>query len=427
VTSLRERFDDAVASPAPTIPLSGETVYATALHRRRVRNRVVSAVVAGGTAAVVAVVALLVTADGRDRAAPTPAVSQATPSPSASAPTNVGQPYSVDGRMEQVVATDADHLYAVQLRCTTADEDSCASVLYGSDDAGKTWTERKRGIASGLQALAPGVLGAFVTTSVSSVAYRISTDGGRTWKDSKPASGTIQAVPAGGWPTCVEEQRDSGRCTVYGVNPQTGAQRKLASQPSTIRLREFNRTPPGTGLWATGYVPQTYQTAIAFSHDNGRTWSTHVFGKDEPDYPNGINNQQVGIATLDGITVYAVVTAVRNDGKNRLLVYRSGDGGLTWQRGDPGHEPPWQQHGEYAYVAADGTLVVQTVIADPAEWYTGTTAFTKPAPTTGLEHVDDMGQPVLLTAPGVYTAFDRTHLYTSPDGLHWTRLSVRPS
>ena len=116
-----------------------------------------------------------------------------------------------------------------------------------------------------------------------------------------------------------------------------------------------------------------------------------MFGQDEPDYPNNVNNQQVGIATVDGITVYAVVTVVDNDGRNRLLVYRSGDGGLTWQRGDPAHEPPWQQHGERAFVTADGTLVVQTVIANPAEWYTGTGAFTKPAPTTGLEHVDDMG------------------------------------
>ncbi|GAA3212570.1 sialidase family protein [Dactylosporangium siamense] len=203
---------------------------------------------------------------------------------------------------------------------------------------------------------------------------------------------------------------------------------QLAAQPANLTPIAVNPTPPGTGLWVSGFVQQGRYTGVAVSRDNGRTWSTHVFGKDEADYPTGVNNQQVGIVTLDGTTVYAVVTAVQNDGKNRLLVYRSADGGLTWQRGDRGHEPPWLQHGERAFVTADGTLVVQTVIENPAEWYAGTSgAFTKPAPTTGLEHIDQMGQPVQLAAPGVYTAFDRTAVYTSPDGLHWTRRQVGPS
>ncbi|GAA2364374.1 hypothetical protein [Dactylosporangium salmoneum] len=93
-----------------------------------------------------------------------------------------------------------------------------------------------------------------------------------------------------------------------------------------------------------------------------------------------------------------------------------------------GSSSAWVQHGEDSFLAADGTHVVQSVVNDPAEWYAGTTgAYTKPAPVTGLEHTDDMRQPVRADAPGAYVVSDRTAVYTSPDGLHWTRHPVLPS
>ena len=71
---------------------------------------------------------------------------------------------------------------------------------------------------------------------------------------------------------------------------------------------------------------------------------------------------------------------------------------------------------------------MQTVTADPAEWYTNTTGpYTKPAPVTGLEAIDDMRQPIRNVAPGAYVLFDRAAVYTSPDGLHWTRYPVKPA
>ena len=167
---------------------------------------------------------------------------------------------------------------------------------------------------------------------------------------------------------------------------------------------------------------------MSVSHDDGRTWSTHVFGQGEADYPQDINNQSVRVATVDGVTAYAVASIVMNNGQNRLLVYRTGDGGQTWQRADAGHSLPWLQHGDNSYLAADGTLVVQAVVGNPADWYAGTTgAYSKPAPVTGLEGVDDMRQPVQTVAAGAYLVYDRAAVYTSPDGLHWTRHPVQPA
>lgn len=426
MTSLRERFDDAVASPSPPSLPSGEEVYATAWRRRRVRNRLASAVVGGCT---VVIVAVLVTAGGRDRGTPTPAVSDAATAGPSALPTATAnaRPYFSDGFVQEAVATDLNHLYAVQLRCASEDSSSCVGVLYGSDDGGHTWTERKRDNPYQLQDLAPGVIGA-AFPSGRNAAWRFSTDGGRNWKDLKSSSGTIPAVPHGGWATCREDNQGVAQCAVYGVNVQTGAQKKLATQPPTIIPTGVNQAPAGAGLWVSGYVPQVNRVGVSVSRDDGRTWSTHVFGQDEADYPQDINNESVGIATVDGTTAYAVVSIVTNNGQNQLRVYRTSDNGQTWQRTDPQHTPPWVQHGENSFVTADGTHVVQTVVDNPAEWYAGTTgAYTKPAPMTGLEGIDDMRQPVRNVAPGAYIVFDRSAVYASPDGLHWNRHPVKPS
>ncbi|MEV4518035.1 sialidase family protein [Dactylosporangium sp. NPDC049525] len=432
MTSLRERFDDALESPTPPNLASGEEVYATAWRRRRIRTRVAAAVAAGCTAAVAA--ALLVTSGGHDRGMPTPAdggPESAAPSAAQSVtPSATGneRPYFSDGLVEEAVATDLNHLYALQLRCPTADQNSCKSVLFGSDDGGQTWTQRKSGSPYQLRVLAPGVLGGLAMTGPTSAVARFSSDGGRNWKDVKLAAGTMAAVPAGGWPTCREGSNGTTQCAVYGVNAQTGAEQKLATQPPALIPTGVEPTPANTGLWVSGYVQQSNRTGVSVSRDGGRTWSTHVFGKDEPDYPQDINNQQVRIATVDGTTAYAVVSVVTNNGQNRLLVYRTGDGGQTWQRADPGRTLPWLQHGDSSFVAADGTHLVQTVVSNPGAWYAGTTgAYTKPAPVTGLDGIDDLRQPVQTVAAGAYLLYDRSAVYVSPDGLHWTRHPVQPS
>ncbi|MFG2044538.1 hypothetical protein [Dactylosporangium sp. NPDC048998] len=422
MTSLRERFDEVAASPAPPSRLSGDEVYVTAWRRRRVRNRL-SAVVGGCAAVVVAAVAVLVTAGGPDRATPAPPGPSALPTATAN-----GRLYS-DGMVQDAGATDLNHLYAVQIQCASEDYASCTNVLYGSDDGGNTWTERMRGIPDMLEVPAPGMIGALFPTGFRSSAWRFSTDGGRNWQDLKSSPGTTPAVPTGGWATCPEDDSQGmSQCAVYGVDVKTGAEKKLANQPPTITPTGLNKVPTGAGLWVSGFVPQAYRVGVSVSRDDGRTWSTHVFGQDEADYPQDINNQSVGVATVDGTTAYAVVSIVTNNGPSRLLVYRTTDGGQTWQRADPGHTLPWVQHGADSFVAADGTHVVQTVVDNPAEWYAGTTgAYTKPAPVTGLAGIDDMVRPVRNNTPGAYIFCDRTAVYVSPDGLHWTRHPVKPS
>ncbi|WP_238016987.1 sialidase family protein [Dactylosporangium sp. AC04546] len=424
MTSLRERFNDAVANPAPPSRLSGDEVYATAWRRRRARIRVAAAAGAGLTALAVAV-ALGVAGGGPNRGSPAPAASDPTASP-ATSPS--GQPIlPTDGTVEEAVATDVDHLYAILRRCPSDDPATCVRVLYGSDDGGRTWTERKRDNPSMLTVLAPGVLGATFTSKDVST-WRFSTDGGRNWTDLRQSTGTVPAVPNGGWAACYEDNSGVARCAVYAVDGRTGTAKMLARQPPTIIPTGITTARAGTRLWVAGLVLPRNRPAVSISSDDGRTWSTRVLGQDEADYPQDINNQSVSVATADGTTAYAVVTIVVNNGQNRLLVYRTTDGGQTWQRADPAGTLPWVQHGEASFVTADGTLVVQTVVDNPAEWYAGTTGtYSKPAPVTGLETATGLAHPVRNDAPGVYLLVDRAAVYTSPDGLHWTRHPVSPS
>lgn len=147
---------------------------------------------------------------------PTPAENGSVPA------TGNERPYYSDGLVEEAVATDLNHLYALQLRCTSTDPGSCGRVLYGSEDGGRTWTQRKPGSPYQLRVLAPGVLGGLSMTSPTSAVARYSSDGGRTWKDTELASGTIAAVPRAAGPRAAKATTAprSAPCTGWTPRPE---------------------------------------------------------------------------------------------------------------------------------------------------------------------------------------------------------------
>lgn len=417
MTSLREQFDEAATTTGPPSRLSGAELYQRAWRRRRARNRLAAAV-GCCTAAVVAAVAVLITAGG-------PHLGTTPGAPAASPTARQGQ-YGGDDVMD-VAATDPNHLYAVR-----------KGVLYGSDDGGRTWTVRQRTFGTSIEAPAPGVIGAvFLVVDRSaqpqspSWPYRFSTDGGRTWTEVQSRSGTMPAVPTGGWATCLKDNNQPGvQCALYGVDVRTGAMNKLANQPPSIAPTGVNDVPAGAGLWVSGVVSGLDRTGVSVSHDSGRTWSTHVLGQGEADYPQGTVDQSVRVATIDGTTAYAVVSATSREYERRLLVFRTTDAGKTWQRADPGNTLPRMRdlYSAISFVAADGTHVLQSVVHGQAQWYAGTTgAYTKPASMSGLEGVDLIRQSVKNEAVGAYIFCDRIAVYTSPDGLHWTRHPLKVS
>jgi hypothetical protein len=401
-------------------------LYATAWRRRRIRNRAAS-VVGIACAVVLAATAVYATAGrpGHGGSSPAggvtnPSVRPSGPAPHSEAP--LAQPGLADGAVEDVVATDPDHLYAVQHRCAPGKGAPCPAHLYGSDDGGRTWTLRSNLGPSAIDVPASGVIRAEFPAG-NTDRPRFSTDGGRHRTDLRSAPGTVPEVPADGWATC---QPDGLACPVYGVDRHSGVQRRLAKQPP-ITPAAVDEVPAGAGIWVSGIVPAVNRAALSVSRDNGGTWTTHVFGQDEADYPKDVADQSVGIATVDDTTAYAIVSIVTNDADNQMRVYRTTDGGQTWTRAQTGNTLPWVKQGQDSFVTADGQLVVQTAPA-PAGWYIGTTgAYHNPVQVTGLGDAHDIWGSVRCDRPGTYTLVDLTAAYTSPDGLHWTRHTVRTS
>jgi len=231
-----------------------------------------------------------------------------------------------DGRLFNVVFTDATHGYALQERCTSLHPDDvvnpnpqetpdiqseCETKLLATADAGVSWQERAvpaqpahkdTGVrivlahSMMLWAPAPGTL----AMGGYNRRYWTTTDGGVTWNESP---------------------------TPYDLGPE-GSFGVLGIDDRHV----FLATPPGSlrNVWeGTSIVPAadgSYWLAcfkdpcLRFTRDQGLSWQDvplQVAGGTAADF----------VATANGQTVYASVSALN---VNSTLL-RSTDGGLTWQ------------------------------------------------------------------------------------------------
>ncbi|GAA3305345.1 hypothetical protein GCM10020218_106720 [Dactylosporangium vinaceum] len=310
MTSLRERFEDAAAA-APPSRLAGSEVYAAAWRRRRKRQGWAVAAAAGVTALLVATVAVLVPGGG---ARPTPAN-----------PPVVGP---AEG-MDSPVAGDGEKLYVqwAPFECEHMSKYGCPGRLMGSEDNGRTWTERYRGIVDQISSPAPGsLLAHFDGDPGGSEPTNVSTDGGRTWRAIRSVDDAgVAAIPPNGWLSCTDDLDHTGggpfRCTLRGVDPETATARRLASPPPGLAVTGVLAGSIRTGLWVSGTM--NGHSALAVSRDGGRHWTTHVFPATVPD------DTYFSLATLDGFDAYAVAMT----GEPRAVqVYRTTDAGQTWSR-----------------------------------------------------------------------------------------------
>jgi hypothetical protein len=361
-------------------------------------------------------------------------------------------PDALDGGVISAAATDADHLYAAIYACDwKGDVRHCTAELVGSDNGGRTWTVRQADFGNGqLDMPAPGVL--LQTTEVDNQNYdgsagsgpkswwhdRISTDGGRTWRDVQAASKALAAVPTGGWleDLCAVDQP----CQVVAFDPATARSAPLASQPP-LDLDQVADVPTSAGYWVDGSERGgSHLPAVAVSRDRGETWSVHTFSSGAAGSSDSLAYASVKSYSVDGRVGYAIVspqsrTTITGPSPTsappaKHLVYRTTDGGKTWQHVDPGQTLPSNESDPATFIAADGTHVV-LVKQTPQRWYASNDNGNSYHPVNLPGLSDNLTQSglramVLVTAPGVYLAFDDTYLYRSADGFHWTRTSVQP-
>jgi hypothetical protein len=364
--SLREYTDDVARQP------DFDTIRRRAVRVRRRRRHTVSSVVAGVTALVVAAVGLSVGPDeGGRKAAPAP-----TPTLTPGSDPNAGWP-----RWSAVAAPRAGEVYAVVERCR-----SCDPELVASGDGGRTWAPRvtppprdgrpgSRTVA--LTALAAGVLmwSEAVTVNLPDLLSSgspglsvppgternwITVDGGRTWRRPTISEQPVAAVPAGTRPVDCTSLREEQPCRFYAVDPATGRFARLAHQPAGFRYEGWwadqTDVPVGGHLWIPGFDPATLKPAVASSTDGGVTWTTHVFADAVPaeDDGTGVAGKYLPtVAAGSGTTAHALVYSA----DDRLVPYRTTDGGRTWERVPGGVLPDVPDAG---FVTADGAHVVKS-------------------------------------------------------------------
>jgi photosystem II stability/assembly factor-like uncharacterized protein len=203
---------------------------------------------------------------------------------------------------------------------------NCETILYGSDDGGRTWARRSSDSPSSLTTLPGGALIGWLG-GPDAKDLRISTDGGRTWTKITTTSQPVAAVPAGGYAMCPMRYGETMTCTVYAVDLVKHRAAPLRAQPALGAVFSSDITPdslggPGT-LWAMGSAHGQWQgLAVAVSWDNGRTWHTKTVDPTcQPDisylpWHSGTNGR---------------VTCTGKSFSDRRL-YRSRDSGRNWQR-----------------------------------------------------------------------------------------------
>ncbi|MEV4510796.1 sialidase family protein [Dactylosporangium sp. NPDC049525] len=430
MTDIRELFHDATARSAPPSVLTAEVLYASGQRRRR--RRTLARGGAGMLAAVLIAVGSVAVANsdhrGFERGAGIGDASQRTR----------------DGAVLSVAAGDLTHLYAIVASCPAGPQ-LCTQDLVGSDDGGRSWTMRSRDVrAERVLATAPEVVqldGVSVRgplpSSGSSAQPRliepgtVSVDGGRTWKDITVQTAAVAAVPAEGWIRydCGGQPGQDYRqtCRMWVVDPQAGHIAPLANQPPGQYFVGRTARPNPNTLWISGTDEQSDERPVlAVSSDAGRTWSVHSF----TDHPNAApqSSESVYPTTLDGITGYVVLMS--GSPRGGAHVYRTSDGGSTWQWVDRQGTAPWSYGAGNSFITKDGSHVIANVPSETVH----TTSFSasrdngnryQPITLTGLPanpESSDAG-PVHTIAGGGYLTRTVDAAYLSTDGLNWKRIT----
>jgi hypothetical protein len=194
---------------------------------------------------------------------------------------------------------------------------------------------------------------------------------------------------------------DSGQLRAF--DPRTGSLHSLPSQPPLSQLAVAGSIPPADGLWVTGNNAVTGQAAVAVSRDAGRSWHTVGLGVlPGPGTPV--------LASRDGHTAYLLIRTVQGT----YPMFRSVDGGLSWQRtpGTPQWPEPASSDTGYGLVVRADATVLAWLASSPATVYLGSSNGGRT-----FTNVTGPGGPVLAVSDGYVSLGGGTKL--SSDGLNW--------
>ncbi len=239
----------------------------------------------------------------------------------------------------------------------------------------------------------------------------LSHDAGRRWSTYRPQTLTVDELPAGvpPQPACLRLAQCRTDNRLAAIDPATGNQLLLRAGPQLGALRETIEADDGS-WWVPGQAADG-RYGVAWSRDRGRSWTTKLF-----DF-SGEDSEGPTIATLDGRSVHVTVVDVRNGSGAAQVVthafFRSTDGGTSWDRVTP--DPlPTERLGQFgAYLARDGSLVLD---GGDRGWFVSRDGGRRFAPAPGVPMTT-----IVYRVRDGYACFDagRRAAYVSDDGLSW--------
>jgi len=297
-----------------------------------------------------------------ERPSTSSAIAESSPAPSSTSSGTAGQSAPPSGTIPNgrlVYAADFRAPGHVYVLVGTPGADGAVTMLYATDDAGKTWAQHATplpvvtgddGYSADLVVLGRDRL--LLRQPLSSdlpwgFSTWFSADGGTTWSSDQgwgeagTNARTASTIPAGAvlTTTCTVAQGEHpDRCAGWQfevVDPTDGRLSVLTTQPDLEPLQAQWIEPAADGRWwVAGTVDGV--PAVAVTAD-GTSWAVHQVPVEGTGTPTGVS-----VVTV-GSYAWAVVRGVTDTEKNALLgISVSRDNGATWSgllRPTPGTAP----------------------------------------------------------------------------------------
>ncbi|AVT37059.1 sialidase family protein [Plantactinospora sp. BB1] len=427
MTDLRELFEDAAQAPPPTRLLADEVFAAGRRRLRRRRTAMAGAALAVTACAVAAASVVALPGSG---AGPAPVDDRVAGAAATGTPGVLPHP----GRIQWMRAADSQHLY---LALSTCSGGPCKTVwqLVGSDDGGRTWTERGAP-AQFAEALVLGPDLLLVDRPPAPPGggrwtLEASRDGGRSWQPTGTGP-TVPAVAPGSFAVCrpdPDAEPDgtatpgSEPCRVHAFDPVTNRVSPLAEQPAQILVDRQVIAESNGRLWAPGFDRESARPAVATSTDGGRSWSSHTFAEMSACGAESCPLVQISVGP-DGVD-YAVVT----DAQRRAVYRHTSAGG--WQRRPGADQIPFEPADPGSFVTPDGSHVVYQATEGRGDSISTYRFWAARRGGEGYQQVELPGlprmfSPVLRARDGwLYARGDGDVSYGSADGWTWVPLNRR--
>jgi len=335
-----------------------------------------------------------------------------------------GQSPDIEGRILAPPSAwhfkDTRHGVVLYAEPTSSGENGCRATVRVTADSGRSWSGQQpapcRLDQQGKPTQAVLMLDAdTILTFTPDGPPQISYDAGRTWRRHTMETVTTDRIPV--WTDVMYGCIDSAVCRdpdqLRWYDPATGNRFLLRTLPALDRVLGTPIWGQDGSLWVPGRTPNG-QYAVAISPDQGRTWQTRPIGlKVDPhdDVASGL-----AVATHDGRTGYTI----RDDLTLDNVLFRTVDGGQTWQRVTTEAKSYSPYNWTSGYVAADGTLVLETS-GHASRWQASRDGGRTVTPLSDFPP-DSL---VLVLSDGyVRSGMPEDGIHLSEDGLHWRKVKL---